>query len=63
MQLIAAGKTLEEAIDELFHTHKIGRGIGMFGIMTKSYVTRAKGVSHGVAFALARFLYKDVFEN
>lgn len=61
MQKIHAGKNLEEAIDEHFKTHKIGEGMGMFGIMTKGVVTRSEGVKHGVAFALARFLHKNLF--
>lgn len=58
---IQSGKTLEEAIDELFGTEKIGEGIGMFGIFTKGVVTRTEGVKHGVAFALARFLHSDIY--
>ncbi len=58
---IKNGKNLEQAVDELFGTKKIGEGIGMFGIMTKGVVTRATGVEHGVAFALARFLHKDLY--
>ena len=58
---IKKGKNLEQAVDELFGTKKIGEGIGMFGIFTKGYVTRAKGVSHGVAFALARFLHASLY--
>lgn len=61
MNQIHKGKNLEEAIDSHFHTSKIGEGIGMFGIMTKGIVTRSEGVKHGVAFALARFLHKDLF--
>jgi inosine/xanthosine triphosphatase len=60
---INAGKNLEEAIDEIFGTEKIGEGIGMFGIMTNGVVTRSAGVSHSVAFALARFLHKDIYEK
>ena len=55
------GKNLEESADELFGTHKIGEGIGVFGVMTKGVVTRSEGVKHGVAFALSRFLHKDLF--
>lgn len=58
---IRQGETLEQAIDGLFGTKKIGRGIGMFGIMTNGVVTRSEGVKHGVAFALARFLHEDVY--
>lgn len=58
---IKNGENLEQAIDALFGTHKIGEGVGMFGIMTKGIVTRAEGVKHGVAFALARFLHPDIF--
>lgn len=58
---IDEGKNLEEAIDELFGTKKIGEGIGMFGIMTKGVVTRSEGVRHGVAFALSRFLHKNLY--
>ncbi|HVT00707.1 MAG TPA: inosine/xanthosine triphosphatase [Patescibacteria group bacterium] len=58
---IESGKNLEQAIDEIFGTHKIGEGIGMFGIMTKGVVTRAEGVRHGVAFALGRFLHPDLY--
>lgn len=58
---IEAGKTLEEVIDELFGTTKIGSGIGMFGLLTKGIVTRAEGIKHGVAFALARFLHAELY--
>lgn len=58
---LEAGKNLEQAVDELFGTQKIGQGIGMFGIFTKGVVTRAEGVKHGVAFALARFLHEDLY--
>ena len=57
------GKNLEQAVDSLFGTKKIGEGIGMFGIMTKGVVTRSEGVRHGVAFALARFLHKDLYDK
>ena len=60
---INKGANLEQAIDEIFATKKIGEGIGMFGIMTKGVVTRAEGVKHGVAFALARFLHSKVYED
>lgn len=58
---IHQGKTLEEAVDELFGTKKIGEGIGMFGLFTNRVVTRSSGVKHGVAFALARFLHEDLY--
>lgn len=61
MKQIHEGKNLEEAVDNLFGTTKVGEGIGMFGVMTKGVVTRSSGVSHGVAFALARFLHKDLY--
>lgn len=62
MQLIHKGKTLEEAVDGLFNTQKIGQGIGMFGLMTKGVVTRSSGVAHGVAFALAPFLHPQLYK-
>ncbi len=58
---IDEGKTLEEAIDEIFGTNKIGEGIGMFGVFTKNVVTRSEGVRHGVAFALSRFLHENLY--
>lgn len=58
---IEAGKNLEEACDELFGTTKIGSGVGMFGLLTNNVVTRASGIEHGVAFALARFLHEDLY--
>ena len=61
MEKINQGKNLEQAIDGLFGTQKIGEGIGMFGIMTKNVVTRSGGVSHGVAFALAPFLHPHIY--
>jgi inosine/xanthosine triphosphatase len=61
VEKIHKGQNLQEAIDELFGTKEIGRGIGMFGLFTKGVVTRAKGTEHGVAFALSRFLHKDLF--
>jgi len=63
VEKIQNGKTLEQAVDELFGTEKIGEGIGMFGIFTNGMVTRSEGVRHGVAFALARFLHKDMYER
>lgn len=63
IERIEKGETLEQAIDALFGTKKIGSGIGMFGIMTKGVVTRSEGVKHGVAFALARFLHGDLFNT
>ena len=60
---IDEGKNLEEAVDELFGTTKIGEGIGMFGIFTNGVVTRSEGVKHGVAFALARFLHDDIYNK
>ncbi len=59
---IMAGKTLEQAVDKLFGTKEIGEGIGMFGLFTKNVVTRSEGVKHGVAFALARFLHKGLYD-
>jgi len=58
---IKEGKNLEEIIDKIFGTERIGRGIGMFGVFTKGVVTRSEGVKHGVAFALARFLHKKLY--
>lgn len=58
---IKGGKNLEEIVDKIFGTKKIGRGIGMFGVFTKGVVTRSEGVKHGVAFALARFLHKKLY--
>lgn len=58
---IRKGKSLEDVVDKKIGTYKIGRGIGMFGIMTNGYVTRSTGVEHGVAFALAKFLHKDLY--
>lgn len=60
---IEAGENLEQAIDGIFGTKKIGEGIGMFGIMTKGVVTRSSGVAHGVAFALARFLHEEIYSR
>lgn len=58
---IKSGKNLTEAIDTLFGTKNIGKGIGAYGVFTKGVVTRAKGMEHGIAFALSRFLHKDLF--
>lgn len=60
---IKSGKNLEQAVDEIFGTKQIGEGIGMFGIFTKEVVTRSEGVRHGVAFALARFLHSDLYNQ
>ena len=59
---IHQGKTLEQAVDEIFATNKIGEGIGMFGLFTKGVVTRTSGVAHGVAFALAPFLHPQLYK-
>lgn len=58
---INKGKNLEQVIDEIFKTKKVGEGIGMFGVFTKGVVTRSEGVKHGVAFALARFLHEEIY--
>ena len=58
---IEGGKNLSEAIDEVFGTKDIGRGIGAYGIFTKGVVTRAKGMEQAIAFALSRFLHKKLF--
>jgi inosine/xanthosine triphosphatase len=63
VQRIEKGLNLEQAVDELFGTHRIGEGIGMFGLFTKGLVTRTIGVEHGVAFALARFLHKELYDE
>lgn len=63
IQRIHKGENLEEVIDTLFGTQKIGEGIGMFGLMTKGVVTRSQGVTHGVAFALAPFLHPELYYN
>lgn len=62
MKEILKGRSLEEVMDEIFNTEKVGQGIGMFGLFTKGLVTRSSGVKHGVAFALSRFLHKDLFD-
>lgn len=59
---IHEGKNLEEAVDELFGTKNVGETIGMFGLMTDKVVTRSSGVSHGVAFSLARFLHEKLYK-
>ncbi|HSW88567.1 MAG TPA: inosine/xanthosine triphosphatase [Candidatus Saccharimonadales bacterium] len=61
MKQIEAGKNLEEACDALFGTTKIGGGVGMFGLLTNNVVTRASGIEHAVAFALARFLHEELY--
>ena len=61
VKMLREGKSLERSIDEIFGTKNIGEGIGMFGIFTKGVVTRSEGVRHGVAFALARFLHKNLY--
>lgn len=63
MERIHAGDNLEQAVDSLFGTKQIGKSIGMFGIMTKEVVTRASGVSHGIAFALAPFLHPAIYSK
>ncbi len=60
-KILEENKNLEEAMDELFGTTRVGEGIGMFGLLTKEVVTRAEGIRHGVAFALARFLHPELY--
>ena len=62
-KLLEEGKNLEEAVDQVTGTTKIGSGIGMFGYMTKSFVTRSTGMEHGIAFALARFLHEKLYDR
>lgn len=61
VERINQGENLEEVMDDLFGTERIGRGIGMFGLFTKEVVTRSSGTEHGVAFALARFLHPSLY--
>jgi len=61
MKHIHAGKNLEEAMEVLFNVKEAGEGIGMYGIFTKKVVTRATGIKQGVAFAIARFIHKDLY--
>lgn len=61
LQRIHRGQNLEQAIDDMFGTQQIGEGIGMFGVMTNGYVTRAASVKQGVAFALSRFLHAELY--
>ncbi|OGH10492.1 MAG: hypothetical protein A2857_00800 [Candidatus Levybacteria bacterium RIFCSPHIGHO2_01_FULL_36_15] len=60
---IKKGENLSQAIDATFGTKNIGKGIGMFGVFTKGAVTRTKAVEHGVAFALSRFLHKNLYQD
>ena len=61
-QHIKKGKNLTQAIDSVFGTKDIGRGIGAYGIFTKGVVTRTSGMEHAIAFALSRFLHKSLFD-
>lgn len=63
LRRIESGENLEQAVDVIFGTKNIGESAGMFGVMTKGLVTRASGVEHGVAFALARFLHDKVYDQ
>ncbi len=58
---IDRGKNLTQAIESVFGTRDVGRGIGAYGVFTNGIVTRATGMEHAVAFALSRFLHKDLF--
>ena len=55
------GKNLTQAIDHEFGTKDIGKGIGAYGVFTKGFVTRARGMEQAIAFALSRFLHEDLF--
>ncbi len=58
---IDEGKNLTQAIDSVFGTKDVGKGIGAYGTFTKGVVTRASGMEHAIAFALSRFLHKELF--
>lgn len=58
---IDEGRNLTQAIDHVFGTKDIGKGVGAYGVFTKGIVTRAKGMEHAIAFALSRFLHEDLF--
>ncbi len=55
------GKTIDDSIERVFGIKKIGRGVGMFGLLSKGVVTRSEAVEHGVAFALARFFHENLY--
>lgn len=58
---IKKGKNLNEAIKELYGIEDLGSGIGMYGWFTDKVVTRSSAIKHGVAFALSRFLHKNLY--
>jgi inosine/xanthosine triphosphatase len=58
---IEKGKNLTQAIDSVFGTKDVGKGIGAYGVFTRGVVTRASGMEQAVAFALSRFLHKNLF--
>jgi len=60
---INLGQELEQVIDDVFGTKNIGEGVGMNGLMTKGSVDRTQTINHAVAFALARHLHKNLYEE
>jgi inosine/xanthosine triphosphatase len=58
---VLSGKTLGDAVDELFKTTKVGESIGMFGLLTNKQVTRSLAIEQAVAFALVRFLKPGLY--
>lgn len=60
-KLIEEGKRLDQAVELVSGAKNIRKGIGVYGVFTKGFVTRAKGMEHAIAFALSRFLHNDLF--
>jgi len=53
---ISNGVELATVIDKLSGRHDVRSNSGMMGVITKEYLTRDIAYSHGVMFAMAKFI-------
>lgn len=63
IDLIMDGMELGDAVDTVFKTKDNKRGLGFFGLMTNSVITRTQAYRQGVVMALSRFLHDDLFNT
>lgn len=62
MSEVISGENLSDVVDKIFGTKDVGKGIGIFGVLTNEFLDRSAGTQHGVAFALSRFLHPKLWE-
>jgi inosine/xanthosine triphosphatase len=60
-QLLLSGRTLEELTDLAWNTRNAGQHGGFYGLVTNNQLTRERACRDAIVFALAPFLYADLY--